>query len=234
MEVDKIIKDISCKDYSSISLPIIEPEIKREDIVISKSPNRKPIENIIKLIDWNMESFAYNVYLNAEDKRKNKEYENAILLYEKARELGLIECDVYTGIAQSYHALKDYENEILILDEGIGVVREEAKRFLIARQNSAIKALYKQQETERVKAKKEEEKQKKEIEKQNGKTTMQGPTNQGKSVVQLDDNDNIIAEYPSVAIAAKSVGINEKSIREVAKGRQKHAAGFCWRYKDEI
>ena len=33
--------------------------------------------------------------------------------------------------------------------------------------------------------------------------------------------------------ASKAVGISPKSIRDAAKGVQKHAAGYCWKYKDE-
>ena len=65
---------------------------------------------------------------------------------------------VYCGFAQTYHALKDYENEIVILDEGISYHGEKRASHLVTRRDSAIKALYKKQEAERTKSKKEEKK----------------------------------------------------------------------------
>ncbi len=50
----------------------------------------------------------------------------------------------------------------------------------------------------------------------------------------MDDEGNVIAEYQTVTEASETVGISTKSIRDAAKGVQKHAAGFCWKYKDEI
>lgn len=44
---------------------------------------------------------------------------------------------------------------------------------------------------------------------------------------------NIIEQYDSVAEAVRITGINSKSIRDAAKGVQKHAGFFVWRYADE-
>ena len=56
----------------------------------------------------------------------------------------------------------------------------------------------------------------------------------GRAIYQMDDEGNIIAEYISVSLASKTSGVNPKSIRDAAKGVQKHAGGFVWRYKDQI
>lgn len=43
---------------------------------------------------------------------------------------------------------------------------------------------------------------------------------------------NLIAEYESTTAAAKALGSNQTSISDAANGKQKHAAGFVWRYLD--
>ena len=49
-----------------------------------------------------------------------------------------------------------------------------------------------------------------------------------------DDNGMLIAEYKSIAEAVRISGVNSKSIRDAAKGKQKHAGGYVWKYKDEV
>ena len=56
------------------------------------------------------------------------------------------------------------------------------------------------------------------------------PTN--KPVGQYDDDMHLIAEYESASAAAKAVGSNRTSIRDAANGKQKHAAGYVWKYLD--
>ena len=134
-----------------------------------------------------------------------------------------------------YHSLKDYENEIVILDEGISYHGIKQASHLVTRRDSAIKALYKKQEAERAKAKKEEDRKKKLSEKKAlTKTNENERTPSGKSMLQLDDDGTIIAEFSSVSEASKALSISPKSIRDAAKGVQKHAAGYCWKYKDDF
>ena len=49
----------------------------------------------------------------------------------------------------------------------------------------------------------------------------------------MDDDGNIIKEYASLSDAIKETGINSKSIRDAATGKQKHAGGYCWKYKNK-
>ena len=44
----------------------------------------------------------------------------------------------------------------------------------------------------------------------------------------------VICWYPTVTEAALKVGVSTKSIRDAAKEIQKHAAGYCWKYKDVL
>jgi uncharacterized Zn finger protein len=46
------------------------------------------------------------------------------------------------------------------------------------------------------------------------------------------DDGTHVAHYDSVKAAARAIGINDKSIRDAAKGVQKHAAGLVWKYSE--
>lgn len=48
----------------------------------------------------------------------------------------------------------------------------------------------------------------------------------------FDDKGNKIAHYESISMASRNVGVSSKSIRDAAKGIQKHAGGYVWRYSD--
>lgn len=54
----------------------------------------------------------------------------------------------------------------------------------------------------------------------------------GRSVVQMDDNGNIIAKYRTIKDASKSVGVSSTRIIYVCKGIYQHSAGYVWRYDD--
>lgn len=54
----------------------------------------------------------------------------------------------------------------------------------------------------------------------------------GRKIGRYDDNMILLQEYESVTSASIAVGISQKSIRDAASGRQKHAAGYVWRYLD--
>lgn len=54
-----------------------------------------------------------------------------------------------------------------------------------------------------------------------------------KKVYQLDENENIIKEFPSMAEANRQLGTNHTSIYACINGRQKHAFGYKWKYADE-
>ncbi|SOC17708.1 NUMOD1 domain-containing DNA-binding protein [Pseudobutyrivibrio ruminis] len=60
----------------------------------------------------------------------------------------------------------------------------------------------------------------------------QKPNGEKRPVIQLDDNGVIIKKYNSVTEASQTLGVNAKSIRLCAKGSQKHAGGFCWKYEE--
>lgn len=55
-----------------------------------------------------------------------------------------------------------------------------------------------------------------------------------RAIIQMDDECHIIKIYESVTKAAKTIGLNSKTIRDAAKGKYKHAGGYCWKYVDEV
>lgn len=48
------------------------------------------------------------------------------------------------------------------------------------------------------------------------------------------DGTELIKEHESLASAAKEIGVDKSCIRDAAKGKQKHAGGFTWKYADEV
>ena len=54
-----------------------------------------------------------------------------------------------------------------------------------------------------------------------------------KKVYQLDENENIIKEFPSMAEAKRQLGTNHTSIYACINGKQKHAFGYKWKYADK-
>ena len=128
----------------------------------------------------------------------------------------------------AYHKLKDYDNEIDILDEGIEREGKQGTNIsrMITRRTKAIELLLKQREKEQ----KSKEKSNSNIVDDN---STQKRKRQGRPIFQMDDEMNIIKRFETVSDASKNIGVNSKSIRDAAKGIQKHAGGFVWRYVDE-
>lgn len=71
-------------------------------------------------------------------------------------------------------------------------------------------------------------KQKKEEQKENKRAEKK--RNSKRKLRQYDDEGNLLAEYNMLKDAIDKTGINSKSIRDAANGKQKHAGGFVWRY----
>lgn len=52
------------------------------------------------------------------------------------------------------------------------------------------------------------------------------------SVLQLDENDNVISSFDSIREAAKCTGVSYDGIRKAAGGVQKTSGGYRWRRKE--
>jgi hypothetical protein len=53
-----------------------------------------------------------------------------------------------------------------------------------------------------------------------------------KKIMQLDDSNIIIKEYPSIKEASRQMKVSFQSISNCLKGKQKHSAGYRWKYKE--
>lgn len=52
-------------------------------------------------------------------------------------------------------------------------------------------------------------------------------------ILQMTSNNEVIERYDSIAEAVRKTGINSKSIRDAANGKQHHAGGFKWQFEDK-
>lgn len=207
--------------------------VTRDDITITPVHNRIHLNSIRNLDDWS-KGFddGYQYWEQGDKLRKAGDIEAAISLFDKARYNGYCAPVLFESYAMVYHKLKDYDNEIDILDEGIERIKKDGTNVgkLEARRNKAVQLLYKQQEEQKKILQKQQKVQGKAKEK---KVTTEVPKrSKGRAVLQLSDDLSVINKYETIAEAVRKTGINSKSIRDAAKGVQKHAGGYVWRYID--
>lgn len=124
-------------------------KIKIDQVVLTEKSERIPLTEIENIDDWDRgfdEGFPF--YLEGEDERKAGNIKESIKLFDIAREKGYSAPALYRSYAMAYRKIKDYENEILILQEGIE--RDERHRdSLEGRLNKAIELLYKKQNSKK-------------------------------------------------------------------------------------
>lgn len=229
-DVKDILLTIHSKDYQKQSITIDRDSIiDRSSIEIHPINNRVSVSEIMNLnnIDKGFD-MGYPLREKGEEYRKAGDIHKAIDLYDKARYYGYSAPVLFESYAMAFHKLKDYDNEIDILDEGIereGKLGIKIGR-MVTRRNNAIKMLLRKREKEKNKEKKEEV---------NGVCigVKSSQKRIGHPVLQLDDEMNIIERFETIAEAVRKTGINSKSIRDTAKGVQKHAGGFIWKYIEE-
>lgn len=64
---------------------------------------------------------------------------------------------------------------------------------------------------------------------------MQGDKNfRARAIIQYDLKMNQIAEFTTVTMASEHIGISRQGISDCINGRNKTAAGFIWKYKNEL
>ena len=248
-EVEKIINnEISNKTLNNYLSEInIKKQVSRDEININPVNNRIPLNKIKNLNDWNKGyDEGFDFWLKGDELRKNGEYNEAINLFDLSRYNGYNTYVLYESYAMVYHQLKDYDNEIAILEEGIERLSKDNTNVsnLVTRRDKAVQIIYKKIEQEKQAQQRliekeekrklrEEEKLKEKQEKAElRKNTLKEPVT-GRSIIQMNDDGVIIKKYISIADAVRQTGINSKSIRDAAKGVQKHAGGYCWKYEDD-
>lgn len=229
-EMNTLLETAASREYVPVSISANTPTITKADVVINAVHSRIPLNEIKNQNDWNKGFEAgFSHWERAEKLRKEGGIEEAILLLDKARENGYNAPALYTSYAMAYHSLRDYENEIVVLDEAILRISEH-KGTWEARQNKALKLLYDRQTAKR---KAEEKAMKRSENEEKKKQAASAPKHsRGRSINQLDEAGNVIKAFDTVASAAQEIGISPKSIRDAANGVQKHAGGYRWAYKE--
>lgn len=51
-----------------------------------------------------------------------------------------------------------------------------------------------------------------------------------REVLQLDEDGNVLARFPSISAAAKAVNVTSSAISQVCTGRAKRCKGYYWKY----
>lgn len=230
-EVSLLLKTASEHEYIPLTASVNdEVKISRNDVKINAVNNRVPISEIKNSNNWDKGfDMGFPYWEKGEKARKIGQYDEAIRLFDEARYNGYAAPALYNSYAVIYRQLKDYSNEIVILEEGILRVPQKAGLWE-ARRDKAINLLFKQQEKDR----KAEEKVKQKAEKIKKKesATVKPKKTRGRAIIQMDDAGNIIKEFDTIAAAVQEVGVSSKCIRDAANGIQKRAGGFHWAYKD--
>ena len=228
--VEKLLHDASHQEYTFVA--DVHAPIARANVTINAAHTRIPLAEIINYAnpDFGFD-VGYPYWEKGESARKSGHLTEAIELFDLARYNGYDAPALYNSYAMTYRQLKDYDNEIVILEEGLLRIPSQSSIWE-ARRDKAIKLLYEQQETSRKALEKEQLRAEKRAQKEEAQKAPKQP--QGKVIFQLSDDGNIIKEFESIAAASKEVGVSTKSIRDAAKGVQKHAGGFKWQYKDDF
>lgn len=225
-KVNSILDNVKHKNYAPLEVKLT-PKITRDLVKICGVDERTPIDNIKNRYDRDKgydEGSEY--WYQGEIERKKGNYEKALALFDKARYFGYLYPVLYNSYAMTYRQMKDYCNEIAVLDEAISVLPDVGFQ---TRQDKAIQLLYAKQEKERISEEKlKAKKSKKPIENKSPKTKEK----RGRAIIKMTDDGTVLAEYETVTAASNENFISPKSIRDAAKGVQKHAGGFCWKYKN--
>jgi len=208
--------------------------INRADITINPINDRTPLSEIRNLNDWHKGfNDGFQFWEQGDELRKTGNIEAALALFDKARHNGYCAPVLFESYAMAYLKLGDYDNVIQILDEGIEREKGRGRSVsrLEARRDKAVQLLHKQMEAQKKDLEKQKEAQRKMTAKKLVENVPKKPI--GRAILQLSDKMILIKRYETIADAVRETGVSSKSIRDAAKGIQKHAGGFVWRYADE-
>lgn len=209
----------------------VEKALSRDSVSINVFHSRVPLSEIKNADDWSKGFDAgFRYYEKGEEIRKDGRIEEAIALFDKARFNGYNAPALYNAYAVAYRQMKDFDNEILILEEGMARNPKHAG-IMEARRDKALKLLYARQDAMRKMEEKKQAKTEKESSKIKESVSRQP---RGRAILQMTDEGIIINEFETIAAAVRETGISSKSVRDAANGVQKHAGGYCWAYKNIV
>ena len=182
----------------------------------------------------------FDIYFIGESYRKAERLDEALALFDKAKEKGYCSPALYESYAKVYRKTKEYEKEISVLEEGIDAltIRNDPIDLLTVRKEKAEALLEKSTanqaaalEKQRLKEKKQQAKLEALAAKEASKETAKPMR---RAVLQLDDNMAVVRRFESIAEAVRETGVDSKGIRNAANGVQKRAGGYMWRYEDTL
>ena len=234
-EIATLLASAENREYPNVNPYVnIAPAITRADVVVNAVNNRCALKDIKNLNDWDRGFQAgFKYWEKGELARKEGNLDTALSFYDKARFNGYDAPALYESYAMTYRQLKDYENEIVILEEFLSRNTYGKAGAFEARRDKAILLLFKKQQAEKLaieKARDKEQKKQEKIAKEQARTTLNKP--KGRSILQLTDDGSVIQEFETVTAASIAIGVSTKSIRDAAQGIQNHAGGYRWQYKD--
>lgn len=228
-----------------------ESQIDRSAIEVFPTHLREPLDEArIKNSGSRGLNEGYSYWELGDEVRRHGDVEGSLGYFDEARMTGFAEPCLYESYAMAFRKLGLYDDEVAILDEGIERLGADGR--LVARRDKALQLLVRSREkaareVERaaarerrraVKPKAEAPKRPRpKVEQVERQIVLDQSIPEGvagaRTIIRLDDDFNVLEVYPSVAEASRSTGTSAKSIREVAKGKQRHAGGFVWRYADD-
>ena len=231
-DIEELLASAASRKYSNTTVPIaVEPTITRADVIVNAIHNRCSLQEIKNLGDWDQGFQAgFKYWEKGEAERKEGRLEEAITLYDRARYNGYEAPALYESYALAFRKFKDYNNEIIIIEEFLSRNAYGKEAVFEARRDKAINLLYRKQQAKRAAMEKTAAKAQRALEKEKVASGSKQP--KGRSIVQMKDDGTVVQVYNTVTSAANEVGISTKSIRDAAKGVQKHAGGYCWKYKE--
>ena len=148
-EEEIILSSVRNQKYEDIPPIEFNKRIDKEDVKIVAMNNRCPLSEVININDWEK---GYDVgspyYYEGERARKEGKIDEAIVLFDKARYYGYEAPALYESYAKAFRQIKDYSNEILIIDEFLSRNTYGKEGVFSARRDKVIKLLFTQQESE--------------------------------------------------------------------------------------
>lgn len=104
--------------------------VSNEEPIINAIHNRVPLNEIKNLNNWERGfDKGYPFYEEGDKERKSGNILGAINLFDKARFNGYNAPALYSSYAMAYRKIKDYDNEIAILDEAIERMKSEQGNY---------------------------------------------------------------------------------------------------------
>ena len=202
---------IESRHFTNIDIPpnlVVQANYKGKDGYIVQIDNLMDIFNYAAdIAKWYDTAVSEHIEYNGIDYAKQQ----------------IIENDLY-----DMH-FKITENEI---DPLIESYKERIKNNKLAEKILHQQKLRKASEQNENKLKRQREKEMMKI--QAKKKAQENIEKRYRPIAKYDDFGNLLQKYRTVSEASRMNNISTKCIRSAAKGQQKHAAGYVWKYVDTI